>query len=166
MNINSIPEILAGVRIAACPPAMWGEERVPAVAPAMAAHALKLIGLDKAGVVVDAIELKREDHFLPFGPEHDTILRIHVSHFNFGERDGKEIHANPYIHGLNIYYSEALGQVVKIISDLPKGVKVQQPFPPVMAQEKALKQQKEIYTWSALPAPRVKLIEALESADR
>ena len=131
----------------------------------MVKRALRLVGLDKIGVVVDQVELKSEDHFLPFGPKRDTILRIHVRNFKVVEKERGKLFANPYIHSLNLFYSEDIGQVVKIVSDLPRGVKVEK-FPPALEQEKALKAQGQRYVWSPLPSPRVKLGKALESAMR
>ncbi|HWB61523.1 MAG TPA: hypothetical protein VG733_18720 [Chthoniobacteraceae bacterium] len=124
------------------------------------------IGLDHSGVVVDETELKSVNHFLPFAPGRDTILRIHVKNFQITQKYGNETDTNPYIHSLNIYYSENAGQVVEILSDLPRGVKLDDPFPPVREQEKALKYQGQSYAWTQLAAPQTKLMKAFDAAIR
>lgn len=153
----------------ALPSALYSQQKQSATNPATRAlvkHALESIGLDRSNVVVDQTELKSVDHFLPFAPGRDTILRIHVKNFKITQKgdDGKS-YANPYIHSLNLFYSENAGQVVEILSDLPHGVKVW-PFPSVREQEKALKTQSETYAWAPLATPRVKLMKAFDAAIR
>jgi hypothetical protein len=132
---------------------------------ALVKHALECIGLDRANVIVDGTELKPADHFLPFASGRDAILRIHVKNFKLTQKDGKYVITNPYIHSLNIFYSENAGQVVEIVSAWPRGVKVI-PFSSVKDQEKSLKADGRSFSWASLAVPRVKPMKALQAPDR